>query len=137
MILSLSGLYREELHLIDAAKRRYPHLEVWLTHTDGRAAALAEASRLGADGLLSEEGLHRFAKAMKEPEPVEPAPTASAVPAVRSAASAPTPAETEDRRPQDDFLTDAPLGEAVLTVEELRALLEEHPSSAPRERGHE
>src|SRR5258708_17145608 len=39
MILSLSGLYREELSVIAAVKRRYPHVELWLAHTDGRQAA--------------------------------------------------------------------------------------------------
>ena len=59
MILSLASLYREELPLIQAVKRRWPHVDVWLTHTDGRHAAMADAMRLGADGLLSEDGLHR------------------------------------------------------------------------------
>src|SRR5256885_5667394 len=61
VVLSLTGLYREELQLIGAVKRRFPHVEVWLTHTDGRAAALAEAMRLGADGVLTEDGAHRIA----------------------------------------------------------------------------
>src|SRR5206468_7809549 len=59
MILSLASLYREELAIIASVKRRWPHVDVWLTQTDGRHAALADAMRLGADGLLSEEGLHR------------------------------------------------------------------------------
>ena len=43
-------------------KRRWPHLDVWLTHTDGRASTLAEAMRLGADALLADDGqLHRTA----------------------------------------------------------------------------
>src|SRR5262245_3805112 len=48
LILSLASLYREELSLIATVKRRFPHLEIWLAHTDGRQAALAEAMRLGA-----------------------------------------------------------------------------------------
>ncbi len=59
MILSLASFYREELALIQAVKRRWPHVDIWLTHTDGRHAALADAMRLGADGLLAEDGLHR------------------------------------------------------------------------------
>src|SRR3954454_13254579 len=61
VILSLSSLHREELALIPGVKRRFPHVEIWLTHTDGRQAALADAMRMGADGLLSGEGLHRVA----------------------------------------------------------------------------
>src|SRR5436309_3068641 len=30
IVLSLNGLYREELQLIAAVKRRWPHVEVWL-----------------------------------------------------------------------------------------------------------
>src|SRR5688500_9008434 len=61
MILSLTGLYKEELQVIAATKRRFPHVEVWLTHIEGRQATLAEAMRLGADGLLADDGLHRTA----------------------------------------------------------------------------
>src|SRR4051812_20514434 len=61
IILSLASLYREELSIVPAIKGRFPHVEVWLAHTDGRQAALAEAMRLGADGLLAEDGLHRIA----------------------------------------------------------------------------
>src|SRR3954471_21198289 len=63
LILSLASLYREEMALIQAVKRRWPHVDIWLTQTDGRHAALADAMRLGADGLLSEDGLHRTALA--------------------------------------------------------------------------
>src|SRR3954470_10743125 len=60
VVLSLQSLYGEELSFIPAVKRRWPHLDVWLTHIDGRASTLAEAMRLGADGLLAEDGqLHR------------------------------------------------------------------------------
>src|SRR2546423_15473530 len=61
MILCLNSLYREELSFIASIKHRYPHIDIWLSQTDGRAAALAEALRLGADGLMSEDGPHRFA----------------------------------------------------------------------------
>src|SRR5881394_3169879 len=61
MILCLNSFYREELSFISCIKHRYPHIDIWLSQTDGRAAALAEALRLGADGLLSDDGPHRFA----------------------------------------------------------------------------
>src|SRR5438128_11396544 len=43
MILCLNSLYREELAFIASIKHRYPHIDIWLSQTDGRAAALAEA----------------------------------------------------------------------------------------------
>src|SRR6478735_5021471 len=46
VIVSLQSFYREEIGMIGAVKRRFPHLDLWLTHTDGRAAAMAEAMRL-------------------------------------------------------------------------------------------
>jgi hypothetical protein len=58
-ILSLRGVFREELTLIETVKGRFPHVEVWLTDIDGRQSALAEAMRLGAAGLLGADGLHR------------------------------------------------------------------------------
>src|SRR5580658_10003869 len=61
LILSLSSLFKEELTLIETVKRRFPQIEIWLTQTDGRQASLAEAMRLGADGLLADDGLHRVA----------------------------------------------------------------------------
>src|SRR5258706_4009281 len=61
IILSLASMYREELPIIQSVKRRWPHVDVWLTQTDGRHGALADAMRLGADGLLSDDGLHRTA----------------------------------------------------------------------------
>src|SRR4051812_30424383 len=69
VILSLASLYREELTIIAAIKSRFPHVEVWLTHTDGRQAVLAEAMRLGADGLLADDGLHRVAGPAGEADP--------------------------------------------------------------------
>ena len=41
LVLSLSSLHREELSIIPGVKRRFPHIDIWLTHTDGRQAALA------------------------------------------------------------------------------------------------
>ena len=111
IVLSLNGLYREELAIIGAIRRRLAHVEVYLTQTDGRAAALADASRLGATGLLSEEGLHPFAQRMDAP-----AEMAGSVPA-------PAPAP-----PADEAYISAPEfapAEPILTPDELRALLEE------------
>jgi hypothetical protein len=106
LILSLTSLYKEELALIESVKKRFPHVEIWLTQTDGRQASLAESMRLGADGLLAEDGLHRIAL---------------------TPASAPQPSATED---DADSLSDLDIsaGEPVLTADELRALLQEQPS---------
>ena len=115
LVLSLNGLYREELQIISAVKRWLPDVEVWLSHTDGRPAALAEALRLGADGLLSEEGLHRMAAAKSPP----PAPVA---PVTRVEIAAP--------RPPPEPAAETPAAEPVLTADELRALLQEMPAKA-------
>src|SRR4051812_40319529 len=61
-VLSLQSLYREEIAMVRTLKRELPQLEIWLAHTDQRQAALAEAMRYGADGLLGDEGLHRIAE---------------------------------------------------------------------------
>jgi len=127
LIVSLASLYREELPIISVAKRLGPHLEVWLTHSDGRAAALAEASRLGADGLLSEDGFHRFAMPAEQGSasthlaPIQTVP-ASAPLHSEPAVNEPEPAPTDEPDPLD-----LPISEPILTAEELRALLQEQP----------
>jgi hypothetical protein len=138
VILSLSSLHREELALIPAVKRRFPHVEIWLTHTDGRQSALAEAMRLGADGLLSGEGLHRVAipaggVVTYVPGPaVEPAATMLRV-ELSQAAEAPeaelqpaaSPAGEAEAGNADEESN--AIGEPVLSADELRALLQEQP----------
>lgn len=116
VILSLGGTYREELAIIGAIKRRFPHVELWLAHTDGRQAALAEAMRQGADGLLDDDGLHRIAMnfASDAPPTVEPAVVPS---------PEPRPAEAADENPAPD--------EPILSADELRALLQEQPTAPP------
>ena len=136
IFLSLASTYREELQLIAAIKRRCPQIEIWLCHVDARAAALAEASRLGADGLLAEDGLHRFAASAQQPA-VTPLPTTPVKPTPPAAPpSKPPPAPEPAREPRVDApLVDIPVGEPVLTADELRALLQEPAlrPPAPRE----
>src|SRR5947207_9426927 len=103
MILCLNSLYREELAFIASVKHRYPHIDIWLSQTDGRAAALAEALRLGADGLLSDDGPHRFAISENPP-----------------ASNAPHAKMPEAPRPVKVF-AEAPIADPVLTADELRA----------------
>ncbi|MCC6425044.1 MAG: hypothetical protein IT447_16340 [Phycisphaerales bacterium] len=118
LILSLQSLYREELSLVATIKRRFPHIEIWLTQTDGRQAALAEAMRQGADGLLDEEGLHRTATGAPNIELATPQ---------RAETTPPPPVEPDS----SDLTDDPPLGEPILSSEELRALLQEQPSLPP------
>jgi hypothetical protein len=124
VVFSLGSLYKEELALIGTIKRRRPQVEVWLTHTDGRQSALAEAMRLGADGLLAEDGLHRIGLA---PSPsTTPAAWSTYVP---SHHRHDPPAMTEATSHPDDseFAPDEP----VLTADELRMLLQDHPATPP------
>src|SRR3954466_8539424 len=99
LVLSLQSLYREELLMIATVKRRLPHLEVWMTQASGREASLMDAMRLGADGLLDDEGLHRHAAG-----PV----AASAMPVFESNEPiAPTPPVVVPVPPETEDLTDA------------------------------
>ncbi len=135
LILSISSLYREELQLIRAVRRRFPHVEVWLADTDGRQSAMADGMRLGADGLLAEDGMHRMAVA-----PVEPDRSADYGPESIGGADSQHAGETESAANSagdetDDtprrHLHEEPLGEPVLSSDELRALLQEQPATPP------
>ncbi len=87
LVISLQSIYREELVLIRALKGRFPRVEIWLTDLDGRAAALADALSFGADGLLTDDGLHRLG-APPAPQPAAAAqPAGSSRPAPESHAS--------------------------------------------------
>jgi len=152
MIVSLASLYREELAVIGAVKRRWPHVDVWLTHTDGRHAALADAMRLGADGLLSDDGLHRTAigstdpttatGAFRTPSPSDVTTSGGNGASASSHVSRPAPA-TPSRPPEtavhfqaeksssESSEFDGEGTEPILTAEELRALLAEQPISLP------
>ena len=135
VILSLASLYREELAVIPAVKARFPHVEVWLAQTDGRQAALAEGMRLGADGLLAEDGLHRVA----HPAAATGAPTGTSAAGWLAEPTAPRPAHPASGT---DALNDVAQGagsagaspnEPILTQDELRALLHEQSSVPPDE----
>jgi DNA-binding NarL/FixJ family response regulator len=111
IILSLTSLYKEELAVVQTVKQRFPHIEVWLTQTDGRQASLAESMRLGADGLLSDDGLHRIA--------ITAAADSSALSPI---------AVVHSNEPEEEMDSDMGIGEPVLTADELRALLQEQPT---------
>jgi DNA-binding NarL/FixJ family response regulator len=114
VILGLTSLFREELAVITTLKQRFPRVEVWLTQTDGRPAAMAEAMRLGADGLLGDDGLHRLAVTAPIAA-VDAEPTVVAEP----------PLARSDEELDDDLHGVEP----ILTAEELRALLQESPTT--------
>lgn len=105
LVLSLSTLFAEELQIVAAVKQRYPNIEVWLIRGDGLQALLDEAMRLGADGFVSEDGMHRL------PPPPDPIPAENN-----------EPVAVEDSEPEEKTLHDP-----VLTAEELRALLDDPP----------
>ncbi len=133
VILSLASLYHEELNIIATIKRRLPHVEIWLAQTDGRAASLAEGMRLGADGLLAEDGtLHRIGNGSPEPatngvpHPMAGGTEISGEHVTR--VDAPTTPGTAD---PFDIEDDLAMGEPVLTADELRALLQDQPSMPP------
>ena len=116
VVLSLLSLYREELQIIPAIKKRFPQIEIWLTQTDGRVAAMAEAMRLGADGLLTEDGLHRIAAAPL-PEPVS-----SLTAPLRGLEDGAVSSALLNANRYNDT---AEPGEPLLSADELRALLQD------------
>lgn len=150
LILSLSSLYREELQIIACLRRRLPYLEIWLTHTDGRQAAMADAMRLGADGLLSEEGLHRIGQTDSVLHGANPAaarmgqaefassaspvalvlnPTARNESLISDSETGPSDQHVEESDSKTGL--ELNLGEPVLTADELRALLQDQPGLPP------
>ena len=56
LVLSLASLYREELSIITAVKYRLPHIDIWLTQTDGRQAAPAEGVSFGQTAFWPKTG---------------------------------------------------------------------------------
>jgi hypothetical protein len=133
LVLSLAGLYREELALITTVKRRFPHVEIWLCHTDGRQAALAEAMRLGADGLIDDEGFHRIAAPPVHETVVYQSMPVSSIPKPTMLAELPKREPAPDEADGDEPMQESKgaIGEPVLTAEELRALLQDQPVMPP------
>jgi hypothetical protein len=139
VFLSLQSVYQEELLIIPAIKRRWPHLDIWLTHVDGRVSTLADAMRLGADGLLAEDGqLHRTAVGAPADVMPLPSPILRAAPVEEGPSSTVSPPITPEMEkpaaasaaPADMFV-DQNTGEPVLTADELRALLQDPPATLP------
>lgn len=121
LIVSLACLFREELSVVSVVKHRFPQIEIWLAHTDGRQGALAEAIRLGAAGLVDDEGLHRMA-----PPPVV-AEMPSYQPLKPMKPDVPVAAPMMPPPPPEPVPEPTHGNEPVLTADELRALLQETP----------
>lgn len=151
VVMSLQGLYREELTVIRTLRARLPHVEVWLAHTDGRHAAMAEAVRLGAGGILSDEGLHRLdepalpahdsvaantlaARAMLIGDTSAHDVSAASPTAHSSAGHDAIDASLDDTAPVSlapDLPDSLATGEPILSAEELSALLADPEPIAP------
>jgi hypothetical protein len=118
IVVSMNSFYREELALISSIKQRFSHIDIWLSDTDGRQAALAEAMRLGADGLFADDEMHRIATGIHLPPAHQGqtdllVPDENSTPAAKSASEAVTSEKSAD---------------PLLTAEELRALLQDSPN---------
>jgi DNA-binding NarL/FixJ family response regulator len=139
IILSLASVYREELAIISTIKARFSHLEVWLAHTDGRQGLLAEAMRLGADGLLADDGLHRVAAAAPSAQMNQQTPASHA--STTAPESAPEPADAHSTNVSEESADEESPNAAsagastppVLSADELRALLHEQSAVPPDE----
>jgi hypothetical protein len=120
VVVSLAAVYREELTFIKAIRGRLPHVDVLLAHTDGRAAAMAEAMRLGATGILDEDAVHRLGDIAPPPGALSGHPSAER-PVPASDDGELTPDESTPEEEGNDL-------EPILTADELRALLQEQPT---------
>jgi hypothetical protein len=114
-VVSLASLYGEELAIVAAITQRFPGIDVFLAHADERRDMAAEAIRLGATGILGNQGIRRLAAAPNvattAPPTAPPAATASSDARSMTTISATAPAANAD--------------DPILTAEELRALLED------------
>jgi len=119
LVLSLAATYRDELSIIATVRRRFPHLTVWVMHTDGRQAALAEAMRLGAEAILTDDAVYPFTDdvpampAVNKPLQFRPVPVQNDAPPEKYVAA--TATAEYDRH----YVSNEP----VLSADELRALL--------------
>jgi hypothetical protein len=98
IVFSLAGLYRDELHVIAVVRRRFPEMEIWLADLEGRSAALADAMRLGATGLLDDDGLHRLQEAAPSAPVREETVSGTPTPAIAEAEPAAPAGRNGNRR---------------------------------------
>lgn len=100
VVISLQKIFPTEIALIKTLRERLGHIDVVLTHTDGRAAALAEALRLGATALLDADGLHRLAHPQHQPiahsHPSHNDPTVASITALTASGPSDAPPSLAD-----------------------------------------
>ena len=126
LVLSLGSFFPEELQLIAAAKRQFPKIEIWLIRGEGLNGAVDEAMHLGADGVLTEDGLHRIAA------PATITPTVEPPPAPKPAEpAAPTASNDKEASNGNEAPPDFAPYEPILSADELKALLEDAPPARP------
>jgi hypothetical protein len=119
IVVSLNSFYREELAMIGSIKQRFSHIDIWLSDTDGRQAALAEAMRLGADGLFADDGMYRIANGSNTQAGV----------ASQSDSAIETGNTMQPFMAAPERAIAEKSGDPLLTAEELRALLQDSPNS--------
>lgn len=135
LVLSLASVYREELQMIATVKRKFRHIDVWLTQADGRLNALTEALRYGADGLLTDDGLHPTSSINPDTGATAGDVSTLAPNSITSGPFSPVPIHGSEPTGEYDVDLDPAPGEPVLTADELRALLQEQPASLPYSTG--
>ncbi len=129
LILSLNSSYREEMQIVASVKRKFAHMEVWLADAHSRTAAVTDAMRLGADGLVAADGLHRVGNlASTSSGSMKFSPEAIAA---MEADSPNPPGHAEMIKSMGSPTVEAVdrPADPLLTADELRALLQESPSS--------
>ena len=121
LVLSLQSLYRDELPIITTVRQRFPHVSVWLAHTDGRQAALVEAMRLGAEALVGANGVHSFGDDVDHPQ--QPRPMSFRPVPHYEAPGEDTPPEPTPEKHYEQPQSTIRHHDPVLTADELHALL--------------
>lgn len=110
LVLSLIHLFPEELSIVPAVRKRYPHLQILASQTEQRPALLSQLKQIGIDGILCDAGmLPGAAPAQLESDQGE---------------------ALEESAEDESESVNCAASEPVLTAEELRALLDEQPLSA-------
>jgi hypothetical protein len=155
LVLPLPSVFKEELAVVTAVKRRYPHVAVLVSRAEGRQATLAEAMRVGVDGVLGdakEEGGRLADQGVDEEKAEVEAQRAELevresdgeeLEAEHLEEARPVPVVEEGlqsgqvggplpgvRRAVAEIVGMPGFGEPVLTADELRALLQDGPPEA-------
>lgn len=131
-VFVLPSIYPNELPAIAAILRHSPGTRVVLAAAEQQVALLAAALRLGASGVVTEEGIESFGTSEREPAPppsivpARPPAVMHAPPARVVEAKPPSPAlqeEVEAEEPEPEHEQDMDVQDPILTADELHALL--------------